>query len=203
MLFADICGYDEVWILGDRFVNKTSFNYFLDQSHTAIHVSSENFMLQHYEVKVFSGYKNKDKNPSYLARMSNQLTHAITERKLLPKAIVVVMEDDLIVNLNSFTNDAGISDLFKGTTTWLVSAFAETISEYHKLLPPKAKKEDYTKLCGLQPCIMIVSSTIISGRSSITCFIRQFRHRTRSRSIPSNSKDSGTQKTFVSLTKGN
>ena len=103
-------------------------------------------MLQHYEVKVFSGYKNKDKNPSYLARMSNQLTHAITERKLLPKAIVVMMEDDLIVSLNSFTNDAGISDLFKDTITWLVSAFTETITEYHNLLPPKAKKEDYTKL---------------------------------------------------------
>ena len=101
-------------------------------------------MMDNYEVKIYSGYHMKNKNPSYLARMQGQLIKAINDRKFLPKAIVVVIKDDLIFDAEF--DDAGAATIYKENLCWLVTELVECVKYYHSILPTKAKRAPgYTK----------------------------------------------------------
>ena len=141
---VDVKAYEEIWVIGDRFDNKTCFNYFTNVAATANHLKSEQtYVIKNYDVKTYSGYHNKDVNPSYLACMQGQLIKAIHDRKLLPKAVIVVIEDDLIVDADF--KEAGMAIVFKEHIEWLVSEFDSILQEYQGKLPEKAFHEDYTK----------------------------------------------------------
>ena len=88
---------------------------------------------------------SKDKNPSYLARMQGTLVKGIQDRSCLLKAIIIVMEDDLITNVGEQL-DSAYNEIFQDSVTWLADEFDKLVSKYWQLLPSKARREDYTKI---------------------------------------------------------
>ena len=143
-VFVDLWAYDKVWIIIDRFVQKTCFNYYITTPDT-IKISS--YIKDNFDVNVFSGYNNKEKNPSYLTRMMNQLVRVIVQRHLLPKAVLVVIEDDLIYNAEYDTYSAGA--VYTDILDKLVKRYVEVIQEYKSMLPEKSKKEDFPRFMWL------------------------------------------------------
>ena len=102
-------------------------------------------LSEQYDIKVFSAYSTKGVNPSYLARMHNILIKAVTDRTRLPKAIIIVMEDNLIIDSGAEPHGEFANAIFKESTMWLVDNYAKTVNEYWQLLPSKSRKDNYTK----------------------------------------------------------
>ena len=62
-------------------MHNTANNYFMNATTTSKQVFKDlPFLLKNYEVKIFSSYLNKDKNPSYLARMQGLMAKALEAR---------------------------------------------------------------------------------------------------------------------------
>ena len=68
-----------------------------------------------------------------LGRIHNQVVRAINENILLPKAMVFVLDDDLIEM--AVDEKAGTSELFGKLLDWLVNSIHELIKERKKQLP--------------------------------------------------------------------
>ena len=56
-------------------------------------------MNEYYELKGFANSRYLSNNPILLSRLQNRLVSAITQETLLPKAIIVVVDDDIIRDL--------------------------------------------------------------------------------------------------------
>ena len=100
-------------------------------------------MKSNFEIKVFTGFVDRDKNSSFLARMHNVMVRAIRERKRLAKCIVVVLEDNLI-NDAQFGNH-GASRVLGDMINWIAKGYEILISKYKESWPAKAIKEGYPK----------------------------------------------------------
>ena len=142
LIFSDIRAHDEVWIIGDRFVFKTCEMYFTLAGN---HIQTKTpYMKEFYDIKTYSGYEERKENPHYLARMVNQVIKGINARHLLPKAIVIVMEDDLIYDVRMDDNYTGI--IYTKSITWIAQNIAEVVANYKKELPVRSKRFTYPKL---------------------------------------------------------
>ena len=130
-----------MWIIGDRFVQKTGFTYFL---HATENIQPTiPYLKENYDIKMYSGFNQRDKNPSYMARMVNQIVKGIRERKLLPKAIVVVIEDDLIFDANFDNYGNGL--VYAESIGWMAKEMGELVAQYKCALPLKSVKPTHPK----------------------------------------------------------
>ena len=120
-------------------MQKTCFNYYVVTPDT---VSISSYIKDNYYLKVFSGHNNKDKNPSYLACMVSQLIRGIVQRKLLPKAIIVVIEDGLIYDAE-YDNYSAV--VFTEELNHIAKTYAKIVKNYKEMVPVKSKKDDYPK----------------------------------------------------------
>ena len=141
---SDIRGLEEIWFFGDRFVSKTCFSYLINSDATSQHFKNKiPFVMENFEVKYFSNYNNRDNNPSYLARMQSLLIKALRDRKFLPRAVVVVIEDDLVFDAG--IDDAGAGNLYQESITWLAERYASIIHQYSNQLPTKSRRKESTE----------------------------------------------------------
>ena len=99
-------------------------------------------MKNHFDVTVW--VNNKHFNPSLVSRIRNVLVEAINKKTKLPKAVIVVLDNDLI----RFTGhtEAGISSILKDLLQWMVKEINEVLTEHKEKLPKKLFKADYPKI---------------------------------------------------------
>ena len=77
----------------------------------------------------------------------------MTERKILPKLIVVVVEEDIIQYLKFKLEKAKVQaePKFKKAISWLMREFVKSIDIYKEFLPAKAKKDKIPHILWIQP----------------------------------------------------
>ena len=80
-------------------------------------------------------------NRNILSRMQNSLAAAINKEVLLPKAIIIVLEDDLLKIANHFK--AGADKILEPWIQWITKEFHRSIVAYKEKLPSKARKFKY------------------------------------------------------------
>ena len=81
--------YEHAWVIGDDFVSDTTGEFFQSDNAASL------YLRQNYDVKIcFS--TSLSLNKSTTARLHNNLVNAIEENPLLPKAIVMMVDADII-----------------------------------------------------------------------------------------------------------
>ena len=96
-LFSEIPpAYKKIWILGDQFVTNSLEDYFQKRR-----ISEYNgFMKEHFDVTGFCSSKYTSSDTNAVSRMRNILTTVMQKQPLLPKYVVIVIDDDLIKYLD-------------------------------------------------------------------------------------------------------
>ena len=103
----------------------------------------------HFEIKLFHSMQYVSHIRNFLGRLINTLTLAINGEPLLPRAIVVVLDDDLIntINIDSF----GMSLACGKILHYLFSEFHKIISARKDMLHLKAKRPHYPEVIWINP----------------------------------------------------
>ena len=106
------------------------------------------FMKDHYEIKSFYGNR-LEFNRSTLGRIRNQLVLAINEQILMPKIILVVLDDDIVHGV--YYEDFGISNILGRLIHWLAMEFNKLVETQKDKLPPKAIRKGYPTFIWMAP----------------------------------------------------
>ena len=141
--------YDDIWILGDRFLTKSTtvmerfFKLAPTQGEVKIQVDPVSYISTNYDVHVYSG-NDTGSIRSVLGRLHNTLAYALNKIQKLPKYVLLVLEDSIIPCVDF--DKPGVSELYGCDINWLVTEFKEMIDQRKKYLPPKAKRFLYPQL---------------------------------------------------------
>ena len=85
-------------------------------------------------------------NRSILGRLRNVMVTAIKEHHLLPKAIIIVLDDDLTNGIRSH-----FSYVFGALLHWLCEEYSKIIEGYKDKLPVKSVKTEYPTIIWIAP----------------------------------------------------
>ena len=133
-----------MWLLGDEFLTK-AVGHFLQGKQE----SDENvFMKNNFDIKWYAS-NNLDLQKAVIGRLRDQLKKAIKEQKLLPKLIIVILDDNIITNMKS--KGYGISEAYGCLIHWAAEKFNHVISSYKDKLPKRCKKEQYPNFVWMAP----------------------------------------------------
>ena len=106
----------------------------------AMHNGRLDYIKAHYDVKELS---EDDGNAAgnILSSLWNALVWGINQEQLLPKVIVIVLDDDLLDSIDHF--NVGISLALGRHMEWLVNELHSLITDYKKFLPSRSRKFKY------------------------------------------------------------
>ena len=125
-----------LWFLGDNFMARSFRNHYKrrDPGKDKAHYVKNNF-----EFMAHCGSRWSSSNENMLSRLRSSLASGINQQKsgLLPKYIVVVLDDDLITFLDF--KEEGIATLLGTWIEWLVKEFTALIQERKNQVPEKSK----------------------------------------------------------------
>ena len=79
-----------------------------------------------------------------VARLHSQFAKALEEFHIFPRAILVVLDNDLIRHLQ--VDDEGLTIILKELIIWLFKEVDKLISQRKELLPKKSLKADYPQI---------------------------------------------------------
>ena len=88
--------YESLWLIGDNFMSRSYGEYFLMNSSKGI---SEGYMRKGFDVKAYYSNKFVTNNRSVLSRIRNNLVKAVNDNYLLPKAIIMILDYDILQDL--------------------------------------------------------------------------------------------------------
>ena len=133
MFTGDPTCRDVLWILGDNFTAKSYRSHF--KSRNANH-----YIKKNYEVTAFCNSKFASSNTNMLSRLQNTLATGLNKTKngILPKYILVILDDDLITYLDY--KREGVATLLGKWIEWLVKEFNSLIGDRKKQLPQHCRK---------------------------------------------------------------
>ena len=89
-------GLESVWILGDEFVHRSYVQHY---KHATNEDKSKPYMIEHYDVHFWATTRYSSSIRNILALFEGLLALAIKEKCLLPKAVVIIPDDDIIKQL--------------------------------------------------------------------------------------------------------
>lgn len=97
-------------------------------------VGKVNYIRAHYDATGHHG-KSWGLNPNVLGRIQNALAKAINEQVLLPKSILIILDDDIMDALDHYTT--GISYAIGKTLEWLVNQMHRIIISHKENISKK------------------------------------------------------------------
>ena len=156
---------EQVWLVGDRFVNSTARSYWVSRVQHSI--------PQNFEVKVAASGERAGKNA--VGRIINSLTHLFNSQGTFPKWIIVVPEGDIIKDVQY--NQYGVSATYGLLIEYTMTAMDNMIKEFMEEgeIRGKLNKYDWPHILWVEPVLHIGLSTSllrskICKESSYSCF---------------------------------
>ena len=122
------------------------------------------YIRNHYDTAGYCSAKlyNTMKNRNVISRVRNAFVEAINKEKLLPKAVLVVLDDDLLKVANHMSS--GLSKLIIPWLSWLASELHKLTLAHKEKLPPKARKLKTHTFCGSRQYSMTIRRLGMSTR---------------------------------------
>ena len=130
--------YDSVWILGDVFMAHSYKQFFKNARSPNGNLG---YLSAHYDISPFFYSYDDNLQGNVLNRLVNLLIMAIGEETLLPKAIIIDLDDDIMDELNHYTT--GITISIGKMIEWLMNQIHNIITGYNEKLPSKSRKFKY------------------------------------------------------------
>ena len=134
-----VTGYDSVWFFGDDFGCQTFYEYYFDWQD-----NFKGYAKEHFEVIGFINDLRDNEDRSIISQFHNTLVHALEEKPLLPKIIVIVPDDD-IINFLNFA-EYGVSKCLGRVIDWIMREHIRIIDIYKEFLPARAKRSTYPQI---------------------------------------------------------
>ena len=132
-------------MIGDEFCYNTVQQHFKDKKGND---QAGLYSFNTFEVSQFVSSKYKSHNPSPLGRIINNLIYALNKHLMLPKLIVVVVDEDLVRAIRvSRITAADVSSIIE----WLMKEFTRAIDEYKENLPAKCKRPNLPHVLWMCP----------------------------------------------------
>ena len=125
-----------MWIVGDNFTAKSY------RAHFKLVTGRTFYIKENFEFSAFCNSRFNSANLNMLSRLQNTLAMAMNRTKtgLLPKYILVILDDDLITYLDF--KQEGVATLLGSWIEWLVREFNKVIKARKEQVPMKCKKAD-------------------------------------------------------------
>ena len=130
-----------MWIIGDDFVNDTVGEYLQADD------ESRPYLRERYDVKVLCS-SSLSLNRMVTARIHNNLINSLHEHPLLPKAIVMVLDGDVIKTI--FHENMGIAIIFEQVLKNLIAELHRAILSHKEHMPMPVKKSIYPTILWVQ-----------------------------------------------------
>ena len=135
--------YDSIWLLGDEFLTKAQGHLFkskIDDEADAY------YMREHFDIKVFAD-NNLSVLDSVIGHICNALVQGVNDKSRLPKAILIIIDEDLDV-----VQDDHHQKYVMGTLIhWIISEFNKIVEMQKDILPRKAVKPEYPTFIWIAP----------------------------------------------------
>ena len=102
-----------------------------------------------FEIKTHHSNEYLSNIRDFLARLCNTFSNALSSTTKLPKAIIVVLDDDLIqyANIDNF----GMSIVYGRLTHYLLSEFNRLLTIKKESMPHKAVRPNYPHILWINP----------------------------------------------------
>ena len=137
---------DSLWVIGDDFGFKSFTKHFYERN------DIDRYMMEHFEVIGFNNNKELSYDVNTISRMRNNLVGAVHDQKLLPKYVVVVLDDDIIqFARRRITKGNDWSTIFSRIVRYLMCQFDRVIATHKEHLPMKCKRDDEPKFIWIKP----------------------------------------------------
>ena len=120
--------------IGDNFTTGTFCNYFKRSP-------VQFFIKDHYEFPAFCSSRGSSSMANMLARLQNSFAAGLNQTKeeaMLPRYIIIVLDDDLITFLDY--SKEGATTLLGTWLEWLAKQFKDLLDQRIAQLPAKCKK---------------------------------------------------------------
>ena len=104
------------------------------------------YMIEEFEVSGFNNNKNLSYDKNVISRMRNNLIGAMKDQPVLPKFIVIVLDDDVITYFKNRlkkkekVKNEDMKAGYERMLRWLMCQYKQSISSQKEYLPKKAKK---------------------------------------------------------------
>ena len=119
------------------------------------HVTNSNkerpFVFEQYDVSDFSTTRYASNIRDVAARLRNLLYKAIRQETLLPKAIIFVVDDDLIKQVHMDIDREDLEEFYTEILGAMLSDMHETVIAYKDKLPKKSKTYNYPQILWISP----------------------------------------------------
>ena len=126
--------HDTIWIVGDDFVSDTIGEFLQSED------IEKPYIRDQYDVKVLCS-TSLSPNHSVIARLHNNLVNGLEEQPLMPKAIILVMDSDIIKTV--YQNEEQLMIIFNQLLRNLLSGVPRVISTHRERMPIWALRPDF------------------------------------------------------------
>ena len=110
------------------------------------------YMIKNFEVKDFTTTRYSSSISNILARVKGLVKKAIEDEKYLPKALLLVFDDDILRQSKIFKDH---SDEYKVITDYLTQELSRMVKNYKEALPAKTRQEYYPRIIWICPPVNI------------------------------------------------
>ena len=148
VLFAGrVSGIEHLWVIGDRFCFDTMAFHLMTMP------EEESYIRRNFDVGNYSSCLFASNDNNILSRLINQLNRAFIENKVLPKLILMIIEDDIIKVLahRHESQKCRAEPKYSKEVNWLLKETAKAVSIFKDFLPKRAQREKYPHICWIQP----------------------------------------------------
>ena len=125
-------GLEAIWVIGDDFVMDTAGQYLQNPND-----EKKLYLQDKYELKIFNSSKLSVVD-NVAARIHNEFIGTVKQQMVCPKAIIVVLDGDMVKNLRCELNQTAI--IYQEILKNLMSGLHRAVITHKERLPIKGKK---------------------------------------------------------------
>ena len=132
---------EKIWIIGDDFVANTFDQYVKNAVR-----KTELYMKRSYDISCFAKKSHESNIRNVIARVKFQLVKALDTECLLPKSILVILDDDIIRRVEAKCDEDNLenmSTIFSCVMKHLINQFRKLIESRKDQLPEKSISKIY------------------------------------------------------------
>ena len=96
------------------------------------------YIRAHYDITSVCSGRIDASGRNIISRLRNHLVHLMNEQVVPPKAIIIILDDEMLKELNHFK--PGISEALGRLFEWLLNQFHRLMTAHKEKLPTKSRK---------------------------------------------------------------
>ena len=149
ILSGTLKGLQKLWVIGDEFADRSFTEH---TKHARTSNKEPYYTLNNFEVCDFTTTRYSSSFTNILARVRGLVTHAILKEKYLPRAFLLVLDDDIIRQSNIHSGERySVEQQFTVLIDYLHRELHRLIENCKDTLPVKAKLEFFPHFIWITP----------------------------------------------------